>query len=220
MSTLPMFPLGSVLFPAMPLPLRVFEDRYLAMLAHVLQDEPPEFGVVLIERGQEVGGGDIRFDIGTVAHIADLDVADSAVGMLALGGQRFEVLAWGEDDPYPTAEIRILPELVWDEALRTTLQDAERAVRSGLAVASEYVELAWAPDVELADSPVDAAWQLAAIAPVGPLDQVELLRSASLESLLTRTVELTGASLDSIRFSWTDLTRPDDESDDESEVES
>ncbi len=217
MTTLPMFPLGSVLFPAMPLPLRVFEDRYLAMLAHVLHDEPPEFGVVLIERGQEVGGGDIRFDIGTVAHIADLDVADSAVGMLALGGQRFEVLAWGEDDPYPTAEIRILPELVWDESLRATLQDAERAVRSGLAIASEYVELAWAPDVELADSPVDAAWQLAAIAPVGPLDQVELLRSVSLESLLTRTVELTGASLDSIRFSWTDMTRPDD--DDESEVE-
>jgi Lon protease-like protein len=217
MSTLPMFPLGSVLFPAMPLPLRVFEDRYLAMLAHVLQDEPPEFGVVLIERGQEVGGGDIRFDIGTVAHIADLDVADSAVGMLALGGRRFEVLAWGEDDPYPTAEIRILPELEWDEALRTMLQDAERAVRSGLAIASEYVELAWAPDVELADSPVDAAWQLAAIAPVGPLDQIELMRSASVESLLTRTMELTSASLDSIRFSWTDLTRPDDSDDDPGE---
>ncbi len=210
-----MFPLGSVLFPAMPLPLRVFEDRYLAMLAQVLQDEPPEFGVVLIERGQEVGGGDIRFDVGTVAHIADLDVADSAVGMLALGGQRFEVLAWGEDDPFPTAEIRILPELVWDEALRTTLQDAERAVRSGLAIASEYVELAWAPDVELADSQVDAAWQLAAIAPVGPLDQIELLRSTSLESLMTRTMELTSASLDSIRFSWTDLARPDDDDDSE-----
>lgn len=209
-----MFPLGSVLFPAMPLPLRVFEDRYLAMLAHVLQDEPPEFGVVLIERGQEVGGGDIRFDVGTVAHIADLDVADSAVGMLALGGRRFEVLAWGEDDPYPTAEIRILPELAWDEALREQLQDAERAVRSGLAVASEYVQLAWAPDIELADSPVDAAWQLAAIAPLGPMDQVELLRSTSLESLLTRTVELTGASLDAIRFSWTDLTRDDDDDDD------
>jgi Lon protease-like protein len=208
-----MFPLGSVPFPAMPLPLRVFEDRYLTMLAHVLQDEPPEFGVVLIERGQEVGGGDTRFDVGTVAHIADLDVADSAVGMLALGGQRFEVLAWGEDDPFPTAEIRILPELVWDEALRTTLQDVERAVRSGLAIASEYVELAWAPDVELADSPVDAAWQLAAIAPLGPLDQIELLRSETVESLLTRTTELTSASLDSIRFSWTDMTRPDDEDD-------
>jgi uncharacterized protein len=216
MSTLPMFPLGSVLFPAMPLPLRVFEDRYLAMLAHVLQDEPPEFGVVLIERGQEVGGGDTRFDIGTVARIADLDVADSAVGMLALGGQRFEVLAWGEDDPYPTAEIRILPELEWDEALRDRLQDAERAVRSGLAIASEYVELAWSPDTELAESPVDAAWQLAAIAPLGALDQIELLRSATVESLLTRTIALTSASIDSIRFSWTDMAGMPDDPEEES----
>jgi Lon protease-like protein len=211
-----MFPLGSVLFPAMPLPLRVFEDRYLAMLAHVLQDEPPEFGVVLIERGQEVGGGDTRFDIGTVARIADLDVADSAVGMLALGGQRFEVLAWGEDDPYPTAEIRILPELEWDEALRDRLQDAERAVRSGLAIASEYVELAWSPDTELAESPVDAAWQLAAIAPLGALDQIELLRSATVESLLTRTIALTSASIDSIRFSWTDMAGMPDDPEEES----
>ncbi|MEO5919861.1 MAG: LON peptidase substrate-binding domain-containing protein [Pseudolysinimonas sp.] len=211
MTTLPMFPLGSVLFPAMPLPLRVFEDRYLAMLATVLQDEPPEFGVVLIERGQEVGGGDTRFDIGTIARIADLDVTDSAVGMLALGGARFEVLAWGDDDPYPTAEIRMLPELVWDEGLRDRLHDAERAVRTGLAIASEYVELAWSPDVEVADSPLDAAWQLAAIAPLGPLDQIELMRSESLETLLTRVVDLTAASVDSIRFSWTDLTRPEDE---------
>ncbi len=215
-----MFPLGSVLFPAMPLPLRVFEDRYLTMLARVLQDEPPEFGVVLIERGQEVGGGDTRFDIGTVARIADLDVADSAVGMLALGGQRFEVLAWGEEDPFPTAEIRILPELVWDETLRDMLRDAERAVRSGLAIASEYVELAWSPDTELAESPVDAAWQLAAIAPLGALDQIELLRSTSIDSLLSRIVELTRASLDSIRFSWTDMAgMPDETPDDTPEEE-
>jgi Lon protease-like protein len=55
---LPMFPLGSVLFPHMPLPLRVFEERYLVMLSRILADDPAEFGVVLIERGQEVGGGD------------------------------------------------------------------------------------------------------------------------------------------------------------------
>jgi Lon protease-like protein len=211
MSTLPMFPLGSVLFPAMPLPLRVFEERYLAMLAHVLQDEPPEFGVVLIERGQEVGGGDIRFEIGTVARISDLQVADDMVGLVALGGQRFEVLSWNEDDPFPQAEVRMLEQLEWDDQHLDLLQDAERAVRAGLAIASEYVELAWSPAVELAESEMDAAWQLAAIAPVGPLDQVELLRSTSVEGLLSRTIELTESSVDSIRFSWTDLN--DDEED-------
>src|SRR5690348_8061926 len=125
MSTLPMFPLGSVLFPAMPLPLRVFEERYLAMLAHVLQDEPPEFGVVLIERGQEVGGGDVRFDVGTIARISDLDVTDNGVGLVGLGGQRFAVESWGDDDPFPQAEVRLLDELVWDEAYREQLGETE-----------------------------------------------------------------------------------------------
>ena len=58
MTLLPMFPLGSVLFPAMPLALRVFEERYLKLMGAILEDEPSEFGVVLIERGSEVGGGD------------------------------------------------------------------------------------------------------------------------------------------------------------------
>jgi Lon protease-like protein len=204
MSTLPMFPLGSVLFPAMPLPLRVFEERYLAMVAQVLQEEPPEFGVVLIERGQEVGGGDIRFDVGTVARIADLQVTDDMVGLLGLGGRRFTVESWGGDDPYPQAEVRLLDDLVWDERHRGLLQDAEKVVRDGLTIASEYVELAWSPTIELDDSPVDAAWQLAAIAPLGPLDQVELLRSSGVDELLTGVIRLTAASLDSIRFSWTD----------------
>ncbi|CAN5537146.1 LON peptidase substrate-binding domain-containing protein [soil metagenome] len=211
MTSLPMFPLGSVLFPAMPLPLRVFEERYLAMLAHVLQAEPPEFGVVLIERGQEVGGGDIRFDVGTLARISDLQVSEEMVGLVALGGQRFEVIDWGDDDPFPQAEVHLLDELEWDEAQRDLLQDAERAVRAGLAIASEYVELAWSPSVELADSPMDAAWQLAAIAPLGPLDQVELLRSPTLGELLSKTIALTSASVDSIRFSWTDLNGGENE---------
>lgn len=206
-----MFPLGSVLFPAMPLPLRVFEERYLSMLAQVLQDEPPEFGVVLIERGQEVGGGDVRFDIGTVARISELDVAENGVALVGLGGQRFSIESWGEDDPFPQAEIRLLDELTWDERHRDLLDETERVVRAGMAVASEYVELAWSPSIEIAESPVDAAWQLAAIAPVGPLDQIELLRSQSIDELLTKTVALTGSSLDSIRFSWTDLQDDDEE---------
>jgi ATP-dependent protease La (LON) substrate-binding domain len=53
-----MFPLNSVLFPYMPLRLRVFEERYLIMLAELLRREEARFGVVLIERGREVGGGE------------------------------------------------------------------------------------------------------------------------------------------------------------------
>ncbi|HEY8912041.1 LON peptidase substrate-binding domain-containing protein [Lacisediminihabitans sp.] len=71
MADLPMFPLGSVLFPYLPLQLRVFEERYLVMLSRILVNEPAEFGVFLIERGQEVGGGEQRFPLGTVAQVTE-----------------------------------------------------------------------------------------------------------------------------------------------------
>ena len=67
---LPMFPLGSVLFPTMVLPLHIFEERYRALVADCLAGEQ-EFGVCLIERGFEVGGGDERTAVGTVAQIID-----------------------------------------------------------------------------------------------------------------------------------------------------
>jgi Lon protease-like protein len=67
-----MFPLNSVLFPYMPLRLRVFEERYLVMLAELLRSEDARFGVVLIERGREVGGGEKCFSVGTIAEITQL----------------------------------------------------------------------------------------------------------------------------------------------------
>jgi Lon protease-like protein len=174
----------------MPLPLRVFEPRFLAMLADILKDEPGEFGVVLIERGQEVGGGDVRVGVGTVAEVSDLDTSGDAVVMIAQGRRRIEVVEWGDDDPYPHAEVTFLPELEWAAELQPLKEAAELLVRRVLKRLEEFSEQPWPSDVGLDDEPVAACWQLAAIAPLGPLDQLALLRSASAESLLTRLVEL------------------------------
>jgi Lon protease-like protein len=188
-----MFPLGSVLFPHMPLPLRVFEQRYLAMLADILKEEPSEFGVVLIERGQEVGGGDVRVATGTLARVADLDTADEAVLMIAQGAGRFEVGEWLPDDPYPKALVRELAEPEWDPALLPALADAEALVRRVLKRLADEDLSPWPADVGLDDDPAAAAWQLAAIAPLNELDQLELLRSDSYERLLTRLVAMVSA---------------------------
>jgi Lon protease-like protein len=186
-----MFPLGSVLFPYMPLRLRVFEERYLIMLSELVKAERTSFGVVLIERGFEVGGGEHRFGVGTAADIARIQAEEGVVGLLAQGTERFEVETWLEDAPYPRAEVRTLPELVWDESLRPLQVETEQLVRRTLALASEFAEIVWPPDVELATEPVPALWQLAAIAPVTALDQVRLLRAGSAEGLLTTLAELT-----------------------------
>ena len=179
-----MFPLGSVLFPAMPLPLRVFEPRYLQMLQDLLPDGPTEFGVVLIERGQEVGGGEKRFGVGTIAQVAELKVADGYLALLAEGTRRFEVVDWSAEDPYPRARVRDLPALEWDDELGERFDQTELLVRRTLARASEFDDLAWSPTVQLSDDPVDALWQLAAIAPLGPLDQMRLLRCRTARELV------------------------------------
>lgn len=199
---LAMFPLGSVLFPGMPLPLRVFEPRYIAMLAAVLGQEEREFGVVLIERGHEVGGGDVRFATGTVARIASVQVGEGLVALVAVGGARFEVVRWLEDDPFPRAEVRELPPLELDDDAVAALAGAEASVRATLRRASEFVELRWSPDVELSDEPAERLWQLAAVAPLGALDRYTLLRSRSTAELLATLVEETQAVDAQLTAGW------------------
>ena len=199
-----MFPLGSVLFPHMPLALRVFEQRYRVMLARVLADDDAEFGVVLIERGREAGGGEQRFAIGTIARIEELGALDEDIALVARGGRRVEVVRWLDDDPHPMAVVRDLPELDWDESLRPMRDQAELIVRRAVSRASEFVELPWSGDAELSDDPVESSWQLAGIAPVGALDQLALLRSTSLRQLLSRLVELTLESEETIAAAFVD----------------
>jgi Lon protease-like protein len=202
MTTQPMFPLGSVLFPYMPLQLRVFEDRYVAMLSRILESEILEFGVVLIERGQEVGGGEHRFRHGTVARITQLDVLEGFVRLAAHGQRRIEVVEWLAEEPHPEAIVRELAELDWDDALLPLRAQAEHDVRRALAVASEFTDPLWSPDVELSEDPTAAAWQLAAIAPLGPLDQVALLQATTMEGLLRSVIEYTAVAGESFSAPW------------------
>jgi len=199
-----MFPLGSVLFPYMPLQLRVFEERYLVMLSRILTEEPAEFGVVLIERGQEVGGGEQRFTYGTVAQITELEGADGFVGVAAQGDRRIEIREWLDEDPHPAAEVRYLPELEWDDALLPLRVQAEQSVRRALALASEFSDQQWSSTVELSDDPTAAAWQLAAIVPIGPLDQIELLRATTMGGLLRAVFDAAIAAEEALRTLWPD----------------
>jgi Lon protease-like protein len=181
---MPMFPLGSVLFPAMPLPLRVFEQRYLTMLQDLLAAGPAMFGVVLIERGLEVGGGEHSFSCGTVARVTEVSPAEGHLGVLAIGEDRIQVVEWLAASPYPLASVRRLSELVWNEACHERREQTELLVRRTLARASEFEEHLWPSTVELADDPVAGTWQLAAIAPIGPLDQLRLLGAETVRELL------------------------------------
>ena len=96
-----MFPLQSVLFPSAVLPMQVFEPRFLQLVDDVLAGDR-RFGVVLITRGSDVGGGEERASVGTVAKVVRVGALDDGrLTLVALGEQRVKVVDWLPDAPYP-----------------------------------------------------------------------------------------------------------------------
>ena len=149
----------------MPLRLRVFEQRYLVMLSTLLQSDHAEFGVVLIERGQEVGGGEQRFGIGTVAEITTLGTQDGFIGLLAEGRTRISI-----EPGWTTTRIRgprspPVPSWSGTSSGAACWPRLSASVRRSLAMSSEFSELTWPADIGIEGDPVAAAWQLAGVAP-------------------------------------------------------
>jgi Lon protease-like protein len=126
-TTLPLFPLGSVLFPGVVMPLRVFEPRYRQLVEDLqaLDLADQRFGVVAIKDGREVGEGNVRsvYEYGCTAQISAVDAADDgSYSLVTTGVERFRVLAADlSGAPYPTAEVEILTDAAGEgaEALRT-----------------------------------------------------------------------------------------------------
>ena len=197
--------------PAMPLNLRIFEERYLKLLGDLLGEETPEFGVVLIERGQEVGGGEKRMGVGTIASVNEIGTTDEFYGLQSVGSRRFRVNAWLPNDPYPVADIDFLPDLIWDDNLMPARVHLETKVRRLLAFASEFGDLQYGADVQFSDDPMEACWQLAGVLPVGQLDQLDLLQSQSAEDLIAQTNEIVNAANQSLEQMMTGIDeQPED----------
>jgi Lon protease-like protein len=183
---MPMFPLGTVLVPHQPLPLHVFEPRYRAMVKDCLADDAT-FGVVLIERGHEVGGGDARFDVGCTARIEQaLEHSDGRWELLTTGVAPLRIVEWLPEDPYPLAEVEVVEDPAWttddevafDRALTAFRTVADLAARTGSQV-----------DPRFLDFPGEASWDhwlLVGRAPIGELDRLALLRAATPTERLDR----------------------------------
>ncbi|MGC0366090.1 Lon protease-like protein [Rhodococcus sp. 27YEA15] len=112
MPTFPMFPLGTALLPGEVLPLNIFEPRYRALVEHVLEaPDGPLFGVVLIARGHEVGGGESRHDTGTLARVeSHVAMGGGRYQLFCRTEDRIRVRQWLPDDPYPQAEVELWPD--------------------------------------------------------------------------------------------------------------
>lgn len=189
LSRLPMFPLGSVVFPFTAVPLVVFEPRYQTLLDTVLSDDD-RFGVVLIERGFEVGGGDARFAHGTMVEVvATQDLDGDRRAIVVAGTQRIRVLEWLDDDPHPWARVEVIafgdpPEPAAVERLATALDRV-------MALASELgADVLSQSDLEVSEDPLTAAYQLAALSPLTELDDQRLLEFDDTPAMVEAACEM------------------------------
>jgi hypothetical protein len=194
---LPMFPLSAVLFPQATMPLHVFEPRYRQLMHDCLEGDP-RFGVVLIERGSEVGGGDQRAALGTRGVITRAAELPDGRWVLEVRGEAVVVIEeWLPDDPYPQALVRE-PEPVpvpVDEMDPGSLllEDAAQRVRRARALLSEHGGgPALEPGMVLdgGGDPELAAWQLCGVAPVNAYDAQRLLAADGAAERLALLVEL------------------------------
>jgi Lon protease-like protein len=96
---LPLFPLHAVLFPGGPLPLKIFEPRYLDMVSRCLREQSG-FAVVLLGEGEEAQAATSFAATGTEAHIVDFDRLDGGLlGISCIGRERVRIVeAWREPD--------------------------------------------------------------------------------------------------------------------------
>ncbi len=194
----PMFPLGTVLLPSVVLPLHVFEPRYQQLVRDCLDAPEHEFGVVLIDRGSEVGGGDSRLPIGVMASMVQVAAMDGGqFAVVTVGTRRIRVARWLSDDPYPRAEIEVWPDEEGEVSMDRLEATASRAKRcAGLAV--EMGDLSGVPEVELSGDPSVDTFLLAAISPFGSADLYAVLSApdpATRLELIDRLLEDVEAGL-------------------------
>src|SRR6202012_3733922 len=104
LTRLPLFPLGTVLFPGMLLPLHIFEDRYKELIQDLLDGpEPRRFGVIAIKKGRETGveGVSSLYEVGCTATVREAEEnAEGGFDVVTVGGQRFRLEALDDSKPY------------------------------------------------------------------------------------------------------------------------
>jgi uncharacterized protein len=129
-TTLPLFPLGSVLYPGLVLPLHIFEDRYRRLVADLLdRPEPREFGVIAIQHGRETGIDAVSalFETGCAAVLRQVDAhEDGRFDLITVGTRRFTLVALGDQAPYFRGEVEFLPDDVGEAAEAALVVSAVR----------------------------------------------------------------------------------------------
>jgi uncharacterized protein len=172
---LPLFPLGTVLFPGLLLPLHIFEERYRRLVRDLLNGpEPRRFGVIAIRQGRETGVDGVAvgrlsgkestalYEIGCTATLRRVaEHEDGRYDLVTAGTERFRLASLDDSLPYLQGEVEFLPETAGDEAAAAlAVQAVQGAFRDYLGALSERGAEITVP--ELPDEPVLLSYLVAA----------------------------------------------------------
>jgi len=199
---LAMFPLQSAALPGEELPLQIFEPRYVQMIRDCLQDNNPRFGTVLISQGREVGGSEVRCDVGAVANIVEcVDVAGSGRFVLRCRtAERIKVCEWLPDDPYPRAAVQEWPDAPGAPVSVGQLEELEDRMMALFERIANARDLPVPDRQEALGSSLDFSdagerlYALACRIPIGPADRYSVLSAPTAYDRLTAL----GEAVDSV----------------------
>jgi Lon protease-like protein len=187
--TLPLFPLGTVLFPGLLLPLHIFEDRYKELVRDLLDGpEPRRFGVIAIKKGRETGveGVSSLYEVGCTATLRETEGNDDGgYEVVAVGTQRFRLDALDESRAYLQGEVEFLAEDEGDSAA------AGRAAHLVAEAFQAYLDVLTAQDLaqvnvpEVPEEPVLLSYLVAASMIIDLPDRQALLAEPDSLSRLT-----------------------------------
>lgn len=193
-----MFPLNAVVYPGVSTPLRVFEDRYRALVHHLLRiDDPAErlFGSVAIREGYEVGdhGAQSLFRVGVRLQLTEVEShTDGTFDIVAVGRDRIQLDRLRTTDAYPVGEVTELPEGEAD----VPAEVVARARATFAAYRQVLREIASDPlDGALPQDPVYLSWTLAACAPLPMAERQELLEAPDAAERLMLVTDLLRSEL-------------------------
>lgn len=194
--TLPIFPLGTVLFPGSRLPLRIFEPRYRALIEDVLEhtDGAREFGVVAIRSGVEVGAHGVQtlYEVGCVAEIQHIQpFTDGTFDVMTRGTRRFRIRQ--VHPPVPDRADRADLELLPDATSARSRDLAARATRLFGRYRSAVLQArGFDPEspFTVPDEPADCAYTIAAVVALDLTDRQRLLEASTVDDRLTLLAEL------------------------------
>ena len=188
---LALFPLNTVLFPGVPLPLHIFEERYRLLVREIVEGPAPRrFGVVAIRQGLETGGEDtVLYDIGCVAELRRVDpYADGRYDIVTTGGPRFRLVDVDDSRPYLRGAVEYLPDVPGEGADARALAVTAEFTTYWNAVAEAREEEV--PPPSLPDDPALLSYLVAAALVIDLPEKQELLAVPDAATRLRRELSV------------------------------